>query len=85
MVLLFAYLVFFDGSTRGATPGKRILGLRVADVNGGGAIGFRRAALRRLVYLVGGIAFCAGWLWLFANPRRRTWHDVAARTVVIRA
>jgi uncharacterized RDD family membrane protein YckC len=84
MLLALAYLAAFDGSARGATPGKRILGLRVADMNSSGRIGFRRAALRRLVYLAGAITVFAGWLWLFTNPRRQTWHDMAARTLVIR-
>ena len=83
-VLLFAYLVAFDGGERGATPGKRILGLRVADADTGGPIGLRRAAVRRVVYVVGGSACYLGWLWLFANERRQSWHDKAARTVVVR-
>ncbi len=83
MILLFVYMVAFDGGQRGATPGKRILRLRVVDAETGGAIGWRRAARRRLVYLLGGAALYAGWLWLFTNPRRQTWHDKAARTLVV--
>jgi uncharacterized RDD family membrane protein YckC len=84
MVLLYLYLIAFDAGARGATPGKRLLGLRVADLDGGPAIGWRRAAIRRLVYTVGGLALYIGWLWLFTNERRQAWHDKAARTVVVR-
>jgi uncharacterized RDD family membrane protein YckC len=80
----FALLVLFDGGERGATPGKRMLGIRVADRDGGGPIGLRRAALRRLVYMIGGLLLYIGWLWLLIDRDRQTWHDKAARTLVIR-
>ena len=82
-VAVFAYLVAFDGGERGATPGKRILGARVIDAEGGGPIGFRRAALRRLAYLVGGLVLYLGWLWLLVDSRRQALHDKVARTLVV--
>jgi len=84
LVLAFAYLVVFDGGARGATPGKRILHLRVEDADGGGPIGYRRAVIRRLVYLVGGLAIYIGWLWLLVDRRRQAWHDKAAHSIVVR-
>jgi uncharacterized RDD family membrane protein YckC len=79
----FVALVLFDGGERGATPGKRLLGLRVLDGQIGGSIGYRRAVVRRLVYLVGGIPAYAGWWWVFVDRRRRAWHDFAARSIVV--
>lgn len=78
-------LVAFDGGRRGATPGKRLLGLRVADSVTLQPIGFRRAALRRIVYLVGGLALYAGWWWVLLNRQHRAWHDLAAGSLVIGA
>jgi len=60
MLLLFGYLVLFDGGARGTTPGKRVIGIRAADATTGNAIGYRRAAVRRLVYLLGGLVFYIG-------------------------
>jgi uncharacterized RDD family membrane protein YckC len=50
----FVYFVMFDGGERGATPGKRILGIRVGDEVTGRAIGHRRAVVHRLGYVLGG-------------------------------
>lgn len=84
IALALAYLTLFDGSERGATPGKRIVGIRVADATNRGPIGYRRAAVRRLGYALGGLALGIGWLSLLIDPRRQTWHDKLARSIVIR-
>jgi len=81
----FAYLVAFDGGARGATPGKRIVGIRVVDNATHGRINYRRAAVRRLVYIVGGLAFYIGWLWVLIDPGNQALHDKAADTLVIKA
>lgn len=47
----FLYFTLFEGLGPHATPGKRLLGLRVVDTYGG-RIPLRRAALRTLVKLV---------------------------------
>lgn len=84
--LVTVCLVLFDGGPRGATPGKRIVGIRVADADGGGPIGYRRAALRRLGYILGGLVLYAGWiLMLFDSRRRQALHDRLARSVVVKA
>jgi uncharacterized RDD family membrane protein YckC len=83
MLLLLLYLALFDGGPRGATPGKRIVGIRVADAAAGGPIGYRRALIRRLGYFAGGLALYAGWLWLLLDPRRQAWHDKLAGSVVV--
>jgi uncharacterized RDD family membrane protein YckC len=84
ILLLFVYLVLFDGGRRGATPGKRIVGIRVVDARTGAAIGYRRAAIRRLGYLLGGLVLYVGWLWLLFDPRRQAWHDKLAGSIVVR-
>ena len=85
MPLIFAYLVAFDGGERGATPGKRVVGIRVADAQDSGPIGYRRATIRRGGYLLGGLLLFLGWLWLILDPRRQAWHDKLARSIVIRS
>jgi uncharacterized RDD family membrane protein YckC len=85
MAAVFGYMIAFDGGPRGATPGKRILRMRVIDVDTGGPIGYPRAALRRLVYLLGGLALYVGWFWLLFDRRHQALHDKAARSLVVRA
>jgi uncharacterized RDD family membrane protein YckC len=85
LLLAFLYMVLFDGGRKGATLGKRIIGIRVVDAETREAIGYRRATVRRVVYIVGGLVLYLGWLWMLFDPRRQAWHDKAAGTVVLKA
>lgn len=71
----------------GRTLGKKLLGLRVVDVESRYEPGFGQALLRWLTHtvldalVIGflGLAWC-----LFDRPWRQCWHDKAARTFVAR-
>ncbi|MER5934565.1 RDD family protein [Streptomyces sp. NPDC002054] len=82
-VLLFG--VFYEvlpTARWGRTPGKKLLGIRVAAVATGRPPSFGAALRRWLVY---GILGVPGSLWcLLDRPRRRAWHDRAAATAVRR-
>ena len=66
----------------GMTLGKRLAGVRTVGRDDERAIGVPRAALRWFVkYVVGGV-LPVSYLWYFRDPSRRTWHDLAARTIV---
>jgi uncharacterized RDD family membrane protein YckC len=71
VALGLVYLAAFGGGQRGATPGKRIVSIRVADAATGAPIGYRRAAVRRLGYVLGCVVLCAGWLSLLVDARRQ--------------
>jgi uncharacterized RDD family membrane protein YckC len=47
--------------------------------------GFWRALLRTVVAYAGVACAGIGYLWIFTNRERRTWHDLCANTVVVRA
>ena len=67
---------------RGVTIGKLLAGVRVERGNGEGRLGLARSALRWLVkYAVGG-ALPVSYLWYFRDARKRTWHDLAAGSIV---
>ncbi len=74
---------------RGATPGKMILGMRIVRTEDGQAPGWIPAILRWLVPFIGGFVCGIGRSW-FTCRRSSTaaaavsWHDMAAKTVVIR-
>ena len=66
----------------GVTVGKLLAGVRVERGDGEGHLGLARAALRWLVkYVVGG-ALPVSYLWYLRDRRRRTWHDLAAGSIV---
>jgi uncharacterized RDD family membrane protein YckC len=83
-VLGGVYFTYFHGS-RGQTPGDSALSVRVVPVEGGGTIGYGRAAVRWLVSYVSGIVFLLGYLWMLWDPHNQCWHDKAARTYVVPA
>jgi len=82
-IVAWIYFAGFESSERGATPGKRALGLRVVTGDGQ-RLSPRRAVWRHfaksLSFLLVGIGlFMAGW-----TPRKRALHDILAGTVVVK-
>jgi uncharacterized RDD family membrane protein YckC len=80
-VLTIGYFVYFWGT--GSTLGMRIFRLRVADANTGAPIGFGRAALRYLGYVISVIPCYIGLIWAAFDARKQGWHDKIAGTVVL--
>jgi uncharacterized RDD family membrane protein YckC len=83
---LMVYPVLCETLTRGRTPGKRAVGLRVVTVDGA-PIRFREAWLRML----GGIADLllppggvTGLLFVWGTPRNQRIGDLLAGTIVVR-
>jgi uncharacterized RDD family membrane protein YckC len=67
----------------GQTIGMRAWRLRVVRADGS-ALELWRALLRFLVALVSLAALGMGFWWALAEPQKRTWHDMAAGTVMLR-
>jgi uncharacterized RDD family membrane protein YckC len=68
----------------GQTVGGLLVGTRVARING------RRprliqAALRAFIGLLLVPVWLIGLAWVLWDPRRRAWHDIVFRTVVVRS
>ena len=68
----------------GGTLGQRITGLRVVDANTGGNLGFGKAILRFIGYLVSVAVVFIGLIWVAFDPRKQGWHDKIAGSLVIR-
>ena len=84
-VLITFYHLFFEFLWNGQTPGKRLLGLRVTQINGmpltaGGAI--VRNLLRLFDFLP--LFYAVGMISLFATKHTQRLGDLAARTIVVR-
>ncbi len=72
------------GNSLGGTLGKRALGLRVVSASDGANIGPLRALVRYLIYVIGAIPLCLGWLWSIWDGQKQTWHDKAAGSIVVK-
>lgn len=83
LVVNIAYFVYYEGGPTGQTIGKKALNIRVIDINGGGPIGGSRAFVRWLVEIPSGFVIYLGYLWMLWDPQKQTWHDKAAKTVVV--
>ena len=79
------YPVFFEAGKRGATPGKRAMGLRVVQATGS-PITFGQAVVRNFLRFIDGMPFftyCFGLTSCLATKRFQRLGDLAAGTVVI--
>jgi uncharacterized RDD family membrane protein YckC len=75
---------------RGTSPGRAVLGLRVVDADSGRPIGVGRALLRSLLLGLAavptaglGVATLAWTAVVDPGGRRRGWHDLRVRSVVV--
>lgn len=77
------YYAWCEGRGSGQTIGKRAMRLRVVDDVNGVPIGVPRALLRFVVSLISFCVCLLGYVAMIGDPARQTWHDKAARAVVI--
>jgi uncharacterized RDD family membrane protein YckC len=91
-VVQWGYFVLFEWLWHGQTPGKRVIGIRVIDVQGTG-ISFGQAAVRNVLRVVDGlpllipdivpVMYGVGFLVAACNPEQRRLGDLAAGTLVV--
>jgi uncharacterized RDD family membrane protein YckC len=84
-VLLFVPLYFIVLWTlAGATPGKRLLGLRIVH-RGQATLSWPRALWRYIGYFLSALPLFLGYLWVLGDRQRQGWHDKLADTLVVYA
>ena len=76
------YFAWFWSAT-GQTPGDRVLGLQVLRADTGRPLPLRRAIVRVGALVLSAIPFCAGFLMILFDDRRRALHDRLVGTVVV--
>jgi uncharacterized RDD family membrane protein YckC len=81
-IIFFLYFFIFHAS-RGQTPGKQLLGLRVID-GYGARPGLFRTLIRTASYLLSALPCSLGFLWIGFDRERRALHDWVAGTYVVR-
>jgi uncharacterized RDD family membrane protein YckC len=83
----FVYFTFFHGDARGQTPGKRVLGIRVAGDETGRSIGYGRAFGRYAITFVFGffvLPVILDYLWPLWDSKNQALHDKVVGSVVER-
>lgn len=82
-MLIVGTVVIIFWLTKEATPGKMVFALRVVDANTLETPSKKQAIIRFLGYILAGIPFFLGYIWVAFSKRKRGWHDMLANTVVI--
>lgn len=89
-IVVFALLWLVSGAYAtlswrrgGQTIGMRPWRLRVVDAQGNDP-SWRAVWLRYLVATLSLATFGLGFFWALFDPQRRTWHDLAAGTLLVR-
>jgi uncharacterized RDD family membrane protein YckC len=83
MTATWFYYTIFEASVWQATPGKRVLRLYVADLNGQRPT-FARAAGRNLAKIISSLTFLVGYLVAGFTERKQALHDILASCLVLR-
>lgn len=76
------YFAYFESSTKQATPGKQVMGLKVIGLNGE-RISFLNALGRDLASYLSAFIFFIGYLMIAFDAKKRGLHDRLAGTYVV--
>jgi len=76
------YFTYFHGTT-GQTFGKMIFSLQVIQSTGE-KMTLGVAFLRWVGYIISGMVFYLGFIWIAFDGKKQGWHDKIAGTVVVR-
>jgi uncharacterized RDD family membrane protein YckC len=83
---LFVTAVYWIGLTLqfGATPGKRMMGLRIVTEKHKTELEIGQLILRETVgRFISTVPVFMGYFWVSFNKDRKTWHDMIAKTRVV--
>ena len=82
LVVGWLYSALFESGGWQATPGKRVLGIKVTDLYGS-RISFGRASGRHFAKYITGFTLGIGYLMILWTERKQALHDKIAGTLVI--
>ncbi|NTE00855.1 RDD family protein [Agrobacterium tumefaciens] len=82
-IVKLIYGVFAESSLKQATIGKRMLNIKVTDLEGS-KITTGRSMARNFSKILSLIPVFFGYLYCFLNKKNQCWHDITADTLVIK-
>ncbi len=69
----------------GKTLGKMAMKIKIVDVNTNNIPSIGNVILREVIgKFLSSIALSLGYLWMLWDPKKQTWHDKIAKTVVVK-
>ena len=82
-VIQTLYFTLMESSSKQATVGKIVLGLKVTDVNGE-KLDFAKALVRNLGKIVSSLIMCIGYIMAGFTEKKQALHDMMASTLVLK-
>ncbi|KLT65990.1 RDD family protein [Pedobacter sp. BMA] len=82
-IVKIIYSIFAESSLRQGTLGKRILSIKVTDLEGS-RISFGKSLARNICRMFSVLPLFFGYLYCFLNKKNQCWHDIAAETLVVK-
>ena len=83
LVVWVLYSALMESSPWQGTHGKWLLGIKVERVEGG-RIGPLQALKRAAMKMIGALPLYLGYLWAVFNKEKAAWHDLCAKTRVVK-
>ena len=77
-------LVILFWTKKQATPGKMAVSARIVDAETGKAPSVKQCIGRYFAYILSAIPLGLGFLWVAFDPKKQSWHDKLAGTVVVK-
>jgi len=82
-IIQIFYFALMESSSKQATLGKMVLGLKVTDVDGN-KIDFTKGLVRSLCRILSGMIMCIGYLIAAFTEKKQALHDMIANTLVLK-
>jgi len=82
-VIWTLYYSLMESSSKQASVGKMVLGLKVTDVNGN-KLDFVKALIRNASKLISSFILCIGYIMAGFTEKKQALHDMIASTLVVK-
>jgi len=83
LIIKLIYGSFAEASTSQGTVGKRLMNIKVTDLEGN-RVSLGKSLIRNFSKILSVIPVFFGYLYSFLNKKNQCWHDIAANTLVIK-
>lgn len=83
-LVIFGYTIYFEGTQKGQTPGKRAIGIRVVDEKSGKNITLEQAVIRNILRIIDNqIIGLVAFILIVVTEKRQRIGDMLAKTIVV--
>lgn len=83
-ILTAGFSILFWVNYQGATPGKKLMAIKVVHGEDGKPLNYGVAVIRYFGYFVSLIPLALGYIWVAFDSKKQGWHDKIAGTYVVK-